>query len=70
MTRTDTERLHEALAHLDRAMAYAETESLDQKTIDAISMRIAAGIDARTIAATVATDLPAIRSRVVGYLGD
>lgn len=46
MSRTDRERLHDALLHFDIAVEYSAEQPLDQKAIDAICMRIAAGIDA------------------------
>ena len=46
MSRTDLEHLHDALLHFDIAVHYATEQPLDQKAIDAICMRIAAGVDA------------------------
>lgn len=45
MRRTDRERLHDAVLHFDIASAYAKEGPLDQKSLDAICMRIAAGVD-------------------------
>lgn len=45
MTRSTQELLHEALVHLDLAAAYADNEILDQLIIDAICMRLSAGIE-------------------------
>ena len=45
MSRTDAERLGDALMHVDVAVRYSASEPLDQKTIDAIRLRISAGID-------------------------
>lgn len=42
MTRSDEQLLDEAHAHLTQALAYAAESPLDQKTIDATCMRIAA----------------------------
>lgn len=46
MSRTTRERLADATLHLDAAIAYADDGALDEKTIDAICMRISAGIEA------------------------
>ena len=46
MSRTTRERLADAALHLDAAIAYAADGPFDEKTIDAICMRISAGIEA------------------------
>ena len=46
MSRTTRERLTDAKLHLDAAIAYAAEGAFDDKTIDAICMRISAGIEA------------------------
>ena len=46
MSRTTRERLADATLHLDAAIAYADDGAFDEKTIDAICMRISAGIEA------------------------
>lgn len=46
MSRTTGERLADATLHLDAAIAYADDGVSDEKTIDAIGMRISAGIEA------------------------
>lgn len=46
MSRTAHERLADALLHLESARRYAEDGVLDEKTIDAICMRISAGVKA------------------------
>ena len=46
MSRTTRERLADATLHLDTAIAYAADGPFDEKTIDAICMRISAGIEA------------------------
>ena len=46
MSRTTHERLADAVLHLDAAIAYAAEGTFDEKTIDAICMRISAGIEA------------------------
>ncbi len=45
MTRSTQELFREALVHLDLAAAYADNENLDQLIIDAICMRLSAGIE-------------------------
>lgn len=45
MSRTDQERLHDALLHFELALSYGASNPLDQKAIDATCLRIAAGID-------------------------
>jgi len=46
VSRTTRERLADATLHLDAAIAYAADGTFDEKTIDAICMRISAGIEA------------------------
>ncbi len=46
MSRTTSERLADATRHLDAAIRYAADGRFDEKTIDAICMRISAGIEA------------------------
>lgn len=46
MSRTDRERLGDAALYFDVAANYAATSPLDQRSIDAICMRLAAGIEA------------------------
>ncbi len=46
MSRSTSERLADATLHLDAAIAYAADGPFDEKTIDAICMRISAGIEA------------------------
>jgi len=46
VSRTARERLADATLHLDAAIAYADDGVFDEKTIDAICMRISAGIEA------------------------
>ena len=46
MTRSTQELLREALIHLDLAAAYADNENLDQLIVNAICMRLSAGIEA------------------------
>lgn len=46
MSRTARERLADATLHLDAAIAYAADGAFDEKTIDAICMRVSAGIEA------------------------
>ena len=46
MSRTPRERLADAALHLDAAIAYAADGPFDEETIDAICMRISAGIEA------------------------
>lgn len=46
MSRSRRELLGEALVHLELAGAYAGGEDLDQLVIDAICMRLSAGIEA------------------------
>ena len=48
MSRTDRESLADALMHFDKATAYARVSALDDKTIDAVCMRISAAIDSLT----------------------
>lgn len=45
MSRSTPELLGEALFHLELACEYAEGENLDQLVIDAICMRLSAGIE-------------------------
>lgn len=45
MTRSSQELLHEALVHLELAATYAGNELLDQLIVDAICMRLSAGIE-------------------------
>ena len=45
MSRTTQELLREALVHLELANQYASNEDLDQLVIDAICMRLSAGIE-------------------------
>ncbi|GAB2778984.1 hypothetical protein GCM10027020_35550 [Nocardioides salsibiostraticola] len=45
MSRLTDELLREALVHLELAHAYADTSDLDQLVIDAICMRLSAGIE-------------------------
>lgn len=45
MSRTDIEHLEDAQNHFTQAVEYGVQEVLDQQAIDAICMRIAAGID-------------------------
>ncbi|WP_062465705.1 HepT-like ribonuclease domain-containing protein [Demequina maris] len=46
MNRTDAERIADARLHLATALEYGKPAPLDQVRIDAICMRIAAGIEA------------------------
>ncbi len=46
MSRTALERLADANLHLDAAITYAADGVFDAKTIDAICMRISAGLEA------------------------
>jgi len=46
VSRTADERLGDALRHLDAAIAYSDDGIFDEKTIDAMCMRISAGIEA------------------------
>lgn len=45
MTRERSELLREALVHLELAEQYAAGEHLDQRDVDAICMRLSAGIE-------------------------
>lgn len=45
MTRSSQELLREALVHLELAATYAGNEFLDQLIVDAICMRLSAGIE-------------------------
>lgn len=45
MTRSPQELLREALVHLELAATYARSEILDQLIVDAICMRLSAGIE-------------------------
>lgn len=45
MSRSTEELLHEALVHLELAQRYSSDEDLDQLVIDAICMRLSAGIE-------------------------
>lgn len=45
MSRSTQELLHDALVHMELASAYAGGEDLDQLVIDAICMRLSAGIE-------------------------
>lgn len=45
MSRTTHELLREALVHLDLASEYAARDDVDQVVIDAICMRLSAGIE-------------------------
>lgn len=45
MTRSQGELLADALAHLERIRAYAEGDLSEQVVIDAICMRLSAGIE-------------------------
>lgn len=46
MSRTARERLTDALLHLEAAIRYSDEGVVDDKTIDAICMRISAGVEA------------------------
>lgn len=46
--RTTQELIAEALEHFDRAVEYSKRDLSDQLTLDAIAMRLSAGIDALT----------------------
>lgn len=46
MSRTAQERLEDAKLHLEAALSYADEGAFDDKTVDAICMRISAGIEA------------------------
>ncbi|MDN4475818.1 hypothetical protein QQX09_08105 [Demequina sp. SYSU T00192] len=46
MSRTDAERLADARLHLNTAVEYGRRTRLEQVHVDAICMRIAAGIEA------------------------
>ncbi|WP_062310256.1 hypothetical protein [Demequina rhizosphaerae] len=46
MTRTEAERLRDARRHLATALEYGQHAPLEQVHLDAICMRIAAGIEA------------------------
>lgn len=46
MSRTTRERLADAALHLEAATSYADDGVFDEKTIDAICMRVSAGIEA------------------------
>lgn len=45
MSRSSNELLHEALVHLELATGYADGQELEQVFIDAICMRLSAGIE-------------------------
>lgn len=45
MSRTTEEFLREALVHLELANTYASNKNLDQLVIDAVCMRLSAGIE-------------------------
>lgn len=45
MSRTKDQLLHEALVHFEAAQQYATADVLDQLVIDALCMRLSAGID-------------------------
>lgn len=45
MSRSDIELLREARLHLEHAQRYGEERNLDQLSIDAICMRLSAGIE-------------------------
>ncbi len=45
MSRSTQELLREALVHLELATKYASDEDLDQLVIDAVCMRLSAGIE-------------------------
>lgn len=61
MSRSKLQLLHEALFHLDRATEYAQYEDeMDQLTIDAVCMRLSAGIE------VLARLDPSIREQMFG----
>lgn len=45
-SRTPDELLHEALFHCERALSYSQRDLSDAMTLDAVALRIVAGIDA------------------------
>ena len=55
MTRTSDEVLRDALAHLTMTQDYATRDLDDQLVIDAICMRLSAGIETLAIGALAAT---------------
>lgn len=60
MSRSTPERLREALIHLELAARYADDRHLDQLVIDAICLRLSAGIE------VLAGLDPPLRSRLFG----
>lgn len=60
MNRKPDEILRDALAHFETMLAYAEHDLGDQLVIDAVCMRLAAGIEA------LATLEPNVRGRLFG----
>ena len=60
MSRTQDEILHDALTHFETTQAYADRDLDDQLVIDAICMRISAGIE------TLATLGPDVRDHLFG----
>ena len=46
MTRTSAERLNDALTHFDMMQTYAQRDLDDQLVIDAVCMRLSAGLEA------------------------
>lgn len=60
MSRRPDEILRDALAHFETMLAYAEHDLDDQLVVDAICMRLSAGIEA------LATLEPTVRDRIFG----
>ena len=60
MSRQPDEILRDALAHFEIMLAYAEHDLDDQLVIDAICMRLSAGVEA------LATLEPSVRDRLFG----
>jgi uncharacterized protein with HEPN domain len=60
VSRTDREHLTDALLHFDKAAAYARGSEFDDKTIDAVCMRIAAAVD------SLAKVTPSLRDDLFG----
>ena len=60
MSRSTQELLREALVHLEMAGNYAEGDGLEQLVIDAICMRLSAGIE------VLARLDPGVRARLFG----